>query len=110
MATINTANKLHTMSDVASTMLTDDLEGPEIKQQRVIINCNQWYRRGNCITSSENPSAVYPDVVDDISPNYAAEAGDPGRMNHMEQVEPVVLTGCWGPGALWRPQTIVCRL
>jgi hypothetical protein len=97
--------KSHGMSDVASSILTDDLEGPPLLQQRVTINYQRRHRRESSINSSD-PSFLFYEVVDDISPNDAADAADPGRHNSFEQVEQLELAVFCGPGALWRPRTI----
>jgi len=44
--------------------------------------------------------------VDDITPNDAADADDPGRELHFREKEDVPVTVFFGPGALWRPHTI----
>ena len=98
-------SKSHHMSDVASSILTDDLEGPPLLQQRITINYQRRHRRENSANSSD-PSLFFNEIVDDISPNDAADAEDPGRHNSFEQVEQPELAVCCGPGALWRPRTI----
>lgn len=101
--------KSHGMSDVASSILTDDLEGPPFLQQRVTIYSQRRHRRENS-TNSSDPSFLFYEVVDDISPNDAADAADPGRHNSFDQVEQLELAVCCGPGALWRPRTIATAM
>ena len=109
----NPNSKSHAMmSDVASSILTDDFDGPPLQQQRVIINYQRrhhHHRRGYSNNGSSDRSFL-AEVVDDISPNDAADAGDPGRRNSFEHVEPIELTVCFGPGALWKPQTIAAAI
>eukprot|EP00546_Thalassionema_frauenfeldii_P004861 CAMPEP_0178926540 /NCGR_PEP_ID=MMETSP0786-20121207/18602_1 /TAXON_ID=186022 /ORGANISM="Thalassionema frauenfeldii, Strain CCMP 1798" /LENGTH=873 /DNA_ID=CAMNT_0020601699 /DNA_START=249 /DNA_END=2870 /DNA_ORIENTATION=- len=128
-------SKGHMMSDVASSILTDDLEGPPIGANssgahRVIIHCQHHrrtvgrhrFRRSSgssrsMASSDQMLSAVNPD---DISPNDAADAGDPGRVNSLQYVEQLerqrevqrqeMINVCCGPAALWKPRTIMAAI
>mmetsp|Transcript_26954 Transcript_26954/g.39863 ORF Transcript_26954/g.39863 Transcript_26954/m.39863 type:complete len:863 (+) Transcript_26954:447-3035(+) len=129
-------SKGHMMSDVASSILTEELEGPPIGANnsgahRVIIHCQHHrrtvgagrrFRRGSgssrsMASSDQMLSAVNPD---DISPNDAADAGDPGRVNSLQYVEQLerqrdlqrqeMANVCCGPAALWKPRTIMAAI
>lgn len=98
-------HKFHGMSDVASSILTDDLEGPPLLQQRVIINYHRRRQRSISIIGSDRSSCLN-ETVDDISPNDAADAGDPGQASPFQHIEPLELSVFCGEGALWKPRTI----
>lgn len=63
-------------------------------------------RRGSSFSSAESGS-ILPFLVDDISPNDAADAGDPGRQNPFENGESTEVTVFCGPDALWKPLTLI---
>lgn len=90
------------MSEVASSILTT--EEHDNPGQRVIID--MAHRRGRSISSG----SAFPSLVDDISPNDAADAGDPGRVNSFEQAEDIEITVCCGPAALWTPRVILMAI
>jgi len=96
------------LSDVASSVLDDD--SFEDMRPRPSFNSHhrrrQMKSRGNSISSCSEPSALPSVNIDDISPNDAADADDPGRVNSFEQDE-VEVTVCCGPDALWKPRTLL---
>ena len=63
-------------------------------------------RRGGSFSSAESGS-ILPPVEDDITPNDAADAGDPGRPNNFAHMEGDEVTVCCGPNALWKPRILV---
>jgi len=127
-------NRGHMMSDVASSILTDDLEGPPIGNNgtahRVVLHYHQQYHRrtpgrqsfhsstGSSLTSSDHIMSVVRDA--DIGPNDAADAGDPGRVNSLQYVEQLereqqlqqqeIISVCCGPAAIWKPATICAAI
>lgn len=63
-------------------------------------------RRGGSFSSAESGS-ILPFVEDDITPNDAADAGDPGQQILFERDERQEVTVFCGPNALWKPPTMV---
>jgi hypothetical protein len=57
--------------------------------------------------SSNAGGSILSPVEDDITPNDAADADDPGRVNSFECVDGEELTVFCGPNALWKPQTLL---
>jgi hypothetical protein len=76
-------------------------------QHRIIVHYRNRRSIRDAGSSSVASSSDLPDVIDDISPNDAADAGDPGRVNSFEEVPSPELTVCCGPAALWKPNTIL---
>jgi hypothetical protein len=101
-------NKVHGMSDVASSILTDDLVEPPLMQQKVIIKYQG--KRQLSLRSNDLSSSQFGTTIDDISPNDAADAGDPGRVNPLHQNETQDISVCCGQGALWRPRSCIAAL
>lgn len=62
-------------------------------------------RRGSF--SSTESGSILPPVEDNISPNDAADAGDPGRQSLFESGEIGEITLLCGPNALWKPHTLI---
>ena len=94
------------MSEVASSILTtEELDRPG---HRVIIEMANFKRVGPGLSISSN--SELPTVVDDISPNDAADAGDPGRINSFEQMDEIEITVCCGPASLWSPRVLLMSL
>ena len=68
----------------------------------------QRSRRGESFSSTGSGSILPPPfVIDDISPNDAADAGDPGRPNYLTTNENEEVTVFCGPNALWQPHVLV---
>jgi hypothetical protein len=103
-------NRIHGMSDVASSILTDDLVEPPLLQQRVIINYQRKYQGSTSLRSLDLSSSQFGTIIDDISPNDAADAGDPGRVNPLQQNETPEMSVCCGAGALLRPRSCFAAL
>ena len=92
------------MSEVASSILTT--EEHDNPGHRVIVVVAQPRRGAHQREQSFSTASGFPAVVDDISPNDAADAGDPGRVNSFDQ-DDVPITVCCGPTALWTPRVIL---
>ena len=97
------------MSDVASSVLDED--DSEDSSRRPTNGPNRRRptpSRGNSLSSFSEPSLL-PSLVDDISPNDAADADDPGRINSFEH-EYEEVTVCCGANAMWRRKSLGAAL
>lgn len=92
------------ISDLASSALDHQ---DDVQNGQVVVEFGRRpstrHARGESFSSM---GTSLPPVVDDISPNDAADADDPGRANSIDQADEIEITVCCGPGALWRPRTI----
>jgi hypothetical protein len=92
------------MSDVAGSVLSEDLnEEEDIQEFRAAYS----RQRKNSFSSASENSFLRGPVIDDITPNDAADADDPGRINSFEEVEPIEITCCFGHNAIWKPRTMM---
>lgn len=94
------------MSEVASSILTT--EEHDNPGHRVIVVVAQPRKRAHQREQSFSSGSEFPSVLDDISPNDAADACDPGRVDSFHQDDPI--TVCCGPTALWTPRVILMSL
>lgn len=79
-----------------------------IVSQNGVRSRRQRSRRGESFSSTGSGSILPPPfIIDDISPNDAADAGDPGRPRYFLPNEDEEVTVFCGPNALWRPHVLV---
>lgn len=95
------------LSDVASSVLDEEDFGDETPQ-RPTHRRRPTNSSGHSL-SSFGEQSLLPSIVDDISPNDAADADDPGRVNSFEQ-DDVEITVCCGTNALWKRKTLSAAL
>lgn len=85
------------MSDIATSVLEDQvrMDDTMFLNQAAIINMQSRQRflrssRGGSFSAASAPS-IMSSIVDDITPNDAADANDPGRGNVFQAPDPVVV-------------------
>jgi hypothetical protein len=85
------------MSDIATSVLEEQIrmDGTVFLNQAAIINMQSRQRflrssRGGSFSAASAPS-IMSSIVDDITPNDAADADDPGRGNVFQAPDPVVV-------------------
>lgn len=106
------------VSDAASSVLTGDEQESAMKvwaqagrrrlgAARSALSGQNGPRSALSAAASETPSIwkTQP-FVDDISPNDAADADDPGQAKPYRDDDEADVTVCCGPMALWRPKTV----